>query len=46
MKEKKIQKYEELRIRIRDLSSSVTKKSGDHDEKNMKIEFDSYINYL
>ena len=34
-------KYEELWIKIRDLSRSITKNSDDHHEKYMKIEFDS-----
>ena len=41
--EEKIRKYEELRItKIWDLIRSVTKKSDDHDEKHMKINFDSH----
>ena len=32
-------KYEELRIKIKYLIRSVTKKSGDYDKKNMKIKF-------
>ena len=34
-----IKKYEELRIKIKYLIRSVTKKSGDYDKKNMKIKF-------
>ena len=37
----KIKKYEELRIKFRDLIRSVTKKSDDYDEKCMKIKFNS-----
>ena len=32
---------EELRSKIRDLISSITKNSDDYDEKYMKIEFNS-----
>ena len=38
---KKIKKYEELWMEIRDLIRSVIKKSDDYDEKYMKIKFDS-----
>ena len=38
---KKFKKYEELGIKIRDLIKSITKNSGDNDEKCMKIKFDS-----
>ena len=34
-----IKKYEELRIKIKYLIRSVTKKSGDYDKKNLKIKF-------
>ena len=34
-----IKKYEELWSRIRDLIRSITKNSGDHDKKYMKIRF-------
>ena len=37
---KKIKKYEEPWIKIRDLFRSVTKKLDDYDEKYMKIKFD------
>ena len=37
----KIKKYEELRIKIRDLTRSLTKNLDDYDEKSMKIKFDS-----
>ena len=36
----KIKKYEELWSKIRDLIKSMTKNSGDYDEKYMKIKFD------
>ena len=36
-----IKKYEELWSKIRDLIKSITKTSGDYDEKYMKIKFDS-----
>ena len=36
-----IKKYEELWSKIRDLIKSITKNSGDYDEKYMKIKFDS-----
>ena len=36
---KKLKKYEELRINIRDLIRSVTKNSDNYDEKYMKIKF-------
>ena len=36
----KIKKYEELWSKIRDLIRSMTKNSGDYDEKHMKIKFD------
>ena len=36
----KIKKYEELWDRIRDLIKSITKNSGDYDEKYMKIKSD------
>ena len=36
-----IKKYEELWSKIRDLIRSITKNSDDHDEKYMKIKFDS-----
>ena len=35
----KIQKYEELWIKIRDSFRSVTENSDDYDEKNMRIKF-------
>ena len=38
---KKIKKYEELWIKIRDLVRSVTKKSDDCDEKYTKIKLNS-----
>ena len=38
----KIQKYEELWSKIRDLISSITKNSGDYDEKYLKIKFNLY----
>ena len=38
---KKIKKYEELWIKTRNLIRSATKKSGDYDEKYMKMKFDS-----
>ena len=40
---KKLKKYEELYIKIRDLIRSITKNSDDYDydEKYMKIKFDS-----
>ena len=34
---KKIKKYEELSIKIRDLIRSITKNSHDYDEKYMKM---------
>ena len=37
----KIKKYEELWIKIGDLIKSVTKNSDDHDEKYMRIKFDT-----
>ena len=37
----KIKKYEELWIKIRDLTRSVTKSLDDYDEKYMKVKFDS-----
>ena len=40
-RKEKIKKYEELCIKIRDLTRSVTKKSDDYDEKYMKIKFNS-----
>ena len=40
MKAKK-KKYEELRIKIRDLIRSITKNVDDYDEKYMKIKFNS-----
>ena len=33
----KIKKYEELRIKIKDLIRSITKNSDDYDEKYLKI---------
>ena len=36
----KIKKYEELWSKIRDLIRSMTKNSGDYDEKHMQIKFD------
>ena len=39
--EEKIKKYEELWIKIRDLTRSVTTKSDDYDEKYTKIDFNS-----
>ena len=44
MKAKK-KKHGELRIKIRDLSSSITKNLDDYDEKYMKIKFDSDDNF-
>ena len=38
---KKFKKYEELQIKIRDLTRSITKNSDDCDEKCMKIKFNS-----
>ena len=38
---KKIKKYEELWIKIRNLIRSANKKSDDYDEKYMKMKFDS-----
>ena len=39
---KKIEKYEELWSKIRDLIRLITKNSGDYDyEKYMKVKFDS-----
>ena len=38
---KKIKKYEELWIKIRDLIRSITKNSDYYDEKYMKIKFNS-----
>ena len=35
----KIKRYEELWIKIRDLSRSITKNSDEYDEKYMKIKF-------
>ena len=37
----KIKKYEELRIKIRDLIRSITKNSDDYEEKYMKLKFNS-----
>ena len=37
----KIKKYEELWSKIKDLIRSITKNSGDYDEKYMKIKFNS-----
>ena len=37
----KIKKYEELWIKIRDLTRSITKGLDDYDEKYMKIKFHS-----
>ena len=37
----KIKKYEELRIKIRDLIKSITKNSDDYEEKYMKFKFNS-----
>ena len=37
----KIKKYEELWIKIRDLTRSITKSLDDYDEKYMKIKFHS-----
>ena len=39
MRAKKIKKYEELQIKIRDLIRSITKTSDNYDEKYMKIKF-------
>ena len=36
-----MKKYGDLSIKIRDLTRSVTKKSGDYHEKYIKIKFDS-----
>ena len=38
---KKIQNYEELWSKIKDLIRSITNNSDDYDEKYMKIKFDS-----
>ena len=38
---KKLKKYEELWSKIGDLIRSVTKNSGDYDEKYKKIKFNS-----
>ena len=35
------EKYEELRIKIRDLIRSITKNSDDYEEKYMKLKFNS-----
>ena len=35
----KIKKYEEMWSKIRDLIRSITKTSGDYDEKYIKIKF-------
>ena len=37
----KIKKHEDLWIKTRDLTRSITKNSDDYDEKYMKIKFDS-----
>ena len=37
----KIKRYEDLRIKIKDLTRSVTKKSDNYDQKYMKIKFNS-----
>ena len=37
----KIKKHEDLWIKMRDLTRSITKNSDDYDEKYMKIKFDS-----
>ena len=39
MRAKKIKKYKELWIKIRDLIKSITKNSDDYDESYMKIKF-------
>ena len=36
-----IKRYEELWNKIRDIIRSITKNSGDHDEQDMKIKFNS-----
>ena len=41
----KIKKYEELWSKIKDLIRSITKNSGDYDEKYMKIKL-NMVNYL
>ena len=38
---KKLKKYEELWIKIRDLIRSITKNSYDYDEQYVKIKFNS-----
>ena len=38
---RKIKKYKELFIKIRDLIRSITKNSDNYDEKYMKIKFNS-----
>ena len=37
----KIKSYKEMWSRIRNLTRSITKNSDDHEEKNMKIKFNS-----
>ena len=37
----RIKKYKEMRSKIRDLITSITKHSDDYDEKYMKIKFNS-----
>ena len=41
MKAKKIKKYEDLWIKIRDLTRSISKNSDNYDEEYRKIKFDS-----
>ena len=42
----KIEKYEELWIKIRYLIRSITKNSDDYDKKYMKIKFNSEMSYF
>ena len=37
----KIKRYEKLWIKIRDLTRTVTKKTDEYDEKNIKIKLNS-----
>ena len=39
-------KYGEVQSEIRDLISSISKNSGDYDEKYIKIKFDQMTSYL
>ena len=41
MKAKKKKKYEELRIKIRDLIRSITKNLDDYDKRYVKLKLDS-----